>query len=321
MKLRDALRQLLPLLDVLALPALYPAAAFLKLLRRVGLARLPLCRTALIQVGVLPIRNHYYEPQFDFRDEVPLRSETRFLPGIDMNVPAQLTLLEQLRHAHELADIPSASRGRHTFHFGNGAFESGDAELLYQLIRHLRPRRVFEVGSGYSTLMAARAIKANSADDPAYGCRHVCIEPYEQPWLDQLGVEVIRRRVEVLGTAFFAELDRDDLLFIDSSHVIRPYGDVLFELLELLPTLRKGVVVHIHDIFSPRNYPPGWIEDEVRLWNEQYLLEAFLTHNKDWSVMAAVNHLHHHHFDRLKQAAPFLTPEREPGSFYLRKLG
>lgn len=321
MSLRVALRRALPLIDLLALPALYPAALFLKLLRRTGFARLPRCRAALVRVGLFPIRNHYYEPQFDFRAELPDTRPARALPGVDWNVPAQLALLEELRRGHELANTPTGPQGALSFHFGNGAFESGDAELLYQLIRHLRPRRVFEVGSGSSTLMAARAIAANGADDPAYGCRHVCIEPYEQPWLEQLGVEVIRRKVEVLGTAFFAELDHDDLLFIDSSHVIRPYGDVLFELLELLPTLRKGVVVHIHDIFSPRNYPSSWIEDEVRLWNEQYILEAFLTHNKDWSVMAAVNHLHHHHFDRLKQVAPFLTPEREPGSFYLRKVG
>ena len=73
-----------------------------------------------------------------------------------------------------------------------------------------------------------------------------------------------------------------DILFIGSSHVIRPQGDVLFEYLELLPTLKRGVIVHVHDIFSPRDYPQSWLLDEVRLWNEQYLLEAFLTDNEHW---------------------------------------
>jgi len=131
---------------------------------------------------------------------------------------------------------------------------------------------------------------------------------------------VVRQKVEELPTAFFSELAGNDILFIDSSHVIRPQGDVLFEFLELLPTLSKGVIVHVHDIFSPRNYPSQWLEGEVRFWNEQYLLEAFLSHNKTWKVIGALNFLHHNCYDQLKSVAPFLSPEREPGSFYIQKI-
>ena len=105
----------------------------------------------------------------------------------------------------------------------------------------------------------------------------------------------------------------------DDAHIIRPDGDVLFEYLELLPTLKKGVIVHAHDIFSPRNYLEEWLVEKVLFWNEQYLLEAFLTNNSSWAIVGSLNYLRHHHYESLRAAAPFLTPEREPGSFYMQK--
>src|SRR4029078_2458503 len=101
----------------------------------------------------------------------------------------------------------------------------------------------------------------------------------------------------------------DDILFIDSSHIIRPQGDVLFEYLELIPSLKAGVIVHVHDIFSPKDYLKEWVIDEVHFWNEQYLLEAFLTCNSDWKVIGALNYLHHNHYQHLQATCPFLTQD------------
>ena len=131
---------------------------------------------------------------------------------------------------------------------------------------------------------------------------------------------MIRMRVEEVGNQLFEELEPGDLLFIDSSHVIRPQGDVLTEYLDILPSLRPGVIVHVHDIFSPRDYPPEWLTESLLLWNEQYLLEAFLTSNRDWEVLGALNMLKHEHFTALQKTCPYLTPDREPGSFYMRRL-
>jgi hypothetical protein len=311
---------LLPFVDVLLAPLVYPAAWLLKLIRHAGVQRMPLCRKALLQVGVFPIRDHYYEPQFDHRHPQPAFSEDRDLPGIDWNLPGQLAMLERFTFAHELADLPQEQTDTHHFYLKNGTFESGDAEYWYQLIRTLKPRRIFEVGCGNSTLMAIQAIRRNHKDDPHYQCEHVCIEPYEVPWLEEAGVTVVRKKVEDVELAFFHQLQADDIIFIDSSHIIRPQGDVLFEVLEILPTLNQGVMVHIHDIFSPKNYLRQWLEKNVLFWNEQYLLEAFLCHNRSWKIVGALNQLHHHHFDRLKTVAPHLTPQREPGSFYLQKI-
>lgn len=312
--------RLVPLVDLLAFPLVYPAAFLLKVVRCAGVARMPWCRRALMQVGVFPIHRHYYEPQFDFRGLKKPLSEERPLPGIDWNEDGQLALLEAFRFGAELAGISQERREPPEFHFNNGTFESGDAEFLYQWIRLRKPHRIVEIGSGYSTLMAARAVRRNGEDDPGYRCRHVCIEPYEMPWLEKVGVEVIRRRVEDVGLGIFSELGPNDLLFIDSSHMIRPQGDVLFEFLEVLPTLRRGVTVHVHDIFTPRDYLPSWVLDHVRFWNEQYLLEAFLSGNRDWKVIGAVNLLKHRHFGALKARCPYLAADREPGSFYLERV-
>jgi predicted O-methyltransferase YrrM len=318
--IRRAVRRLIQSTDILLALLTYPAAWLLKTIRRTGVQRLPHCRRALMRVGVFPLLDHYYEPQFVTGElRIPL-SEERSLPGIRWNIEGQLDLLDQLRFADELTGIPATGDEPDQFRMKNGSFESGDAEYLYQIIRLIRPRRLFEIGSGYSTLVAMRAIRRNREEDASYDCKHICIEPYEMPWLERTGVAVIRKRVEDLDVALFSELRSDDILFIDSSHVIRPQGDVLFEYLELLPTLADGVIVHIHDIFSPRNYPPLWIVEDVKFWNEQYVLEAFLSNNHDWRIIGALNYLRHNHYDRLKAVAPYLTPDREPGSFYIQKM-
>jgi predicted O-methyltransferase YrrM len=317
--MKAAARRLLPFMDVLLSPLIYPSAYLLKAVRRVGIQHLPACRQVLLNVGVFPIRDHYYEPQFQVSEAARELSQKRELQGIDWNMPGQLALLREFTFASELSDLATATDGKRSFRFENGMFESGDAEYWYQLIRSKKPKRIYEVGCGNSTLIAAKALRRNRMEDPAYSCEHICIEPYEAPWLDELGIRVIRQKVEKLDVSFFSELDHNDILFIDSSHVIRPQGDVVFEYLELLPTLRPGVIVHVHDIFSPRDYLKSWLVDEVRLWNEQYVLEAFLSHNSSWKILGALNYLHHEHYDELKAVAPFLAPSREPCSFYLQK--
>lgn len=311
---------ILPIVDLLMVLFVYPAALLLKCVRMAGVNRLPQSKRALLQVGVFPVRNHYYEPQFDYRSLRMDLDKERHLPGIDWNEAGQLGLLERLSYAGELGDIQDAPGAASAFRFGNGKFESGDAEYWYQIIRAVRPRRIVEIGSGNSTLVALKALARNRAEDPAYTCEHTCIEPYEMPWLEATGVSVVRSRVEDLQPDFFDRLQENDILFIDSSHVIRPQGDVLFEFLEVLPVLNKGVIVHVHDVFSPRNYLGKWLVDEVSFWNEQYLLEAFLTHNPQWKIIGALNFLRHRHFEKLKGVAPYLTSDREPGSFYMQRV-
>ena len=310
----------LHLLDAFLPPFVFIAAWVFKHIRKVGLAKLPHCKNAMLKAGAIPIRNHYYEPQFDYRKIKKPFSEERFLPGIDWNVAEQVILLDALSFGHELADLPQKKPGEFDYDLTNSMFASGDAEYWYQLIRLTKPHRIFEVGSGNSTLMAMRAIRKNRQENPDYVCKHLCIEPYERPWLEGTGLPIIRQKVEDLGAGFFSELQENDILFIDSSHIIRPQGDVVFEYLELLPVLKRGVIVHLHNIFSPRNYLKRFLVDSLRFWNEQYLLEAFLSQNDKWKVLGALNYLHHNHYEKLKSVAPFLTPDREPSSFYIQRI-
>jgi len=306
--------------DVLLTPFVYPAAWLLKNIRRAGVHHLPNCKNALLKVGVFPIIDHYYEPQFDNRIQKQLFSRDRNLPGIDWNTSEQLKTLASFTFNKELGNIQDERPGTLEFYWNNSSFVGGDAEYWYQIIRALKPNKILEVGSGNSTLIALKAIKKNKEQNPSWRCDHICIEPYEMPWLEQTGVSVVREKVENIELSFFAKLQMNDILFIDSSHIIRPQGDVVFEYLELLPTLNKGVIVHIHDIFSPKNYPGQWLENEVRFWNEQYLLEAFLSNNTDWKIIGALNYLHHNYYESLKSIAPTLTPTHEPGSFYIQKV-
>jgi hypothetical protein len=308
-----------PVIDLALVVFVVPAALLLKFVRWVGLSRLGIIRAVLKRIGLLPVRNHYYEPFVIENDLFRPLNRQRNLPGIDLNVQGQLSFLSTLTFENELKDLDSPLAGPHDFRFGNGLFESGDAEYLYQVIRRLRPTSVFEIGSGNSTKMALAAIRRNASEDAGLECRHVCIEPYSAPWLENSGVKVLRERVEDIDVSLFRELGRNDLLFIDSSHVIRPQGDVITEYLEILPILRPGVVVHIHDVFTPRDYLDKWVFESMLLWDEQYLMEAFLSNNANWKIIGALNFLKHEHFDALKRACPYMSLAREPGSFYIER--
>lgn len=311
---------ILSVVDTVISPFVYFSAILLKNMRRIGVQRFPLSKRILLNVGVFPIRDHYYEPMFHKRHLSRPLSEDRDLPGIDQNTDEQLEILESLSFSDELRNTPISRAGELEFFMDNNTFCSGDAEFWYNIVRLMKPKKIVEIGSGYSTLMAAKAIEKNSEENSAHRCSHICIEPFERPWLEKIGASIIRTKVEEVDKDVFLQLKTNDILFIDSSHIIRPQGDVLYEYLALLPILNEGVIVHIHDIFTPKDYLKEWIIDEVKLWNEQYLLEAFLTSNKDWKVIAALNYLHHNHYEKLSEKCPFLTRDREPGSFYIQKI-
>jgi len=217
--------------------------------------------------------------------------------------------------------VPGKAADQLSFGYENNLFGPGDAECLYNFIRHFKPKQILEIGCGQSTLMAQLAIAANRRENPSYSCKHICVEPFEQPWLERIGVTVHRKKIEELDAAIVEGLDANDILFIDSSHVIRPQGDVVYEYLNMIGRTRPGVLIHVHDIFTPRDYPATWILADRKLWNEQYLLEAFLCFNGCFKVICALNWLWHNHSDRLTRACPVLTAKGgEPGSFWFTRI-
>ncbi len=322
------LKRWVPLLDVLLLPFMVPAIAVMRLFRRLPLRGLRFNRRLLERCGVFPILGNYRDPSFKRSDIRSDPTADRNLPGLDLNVEEQLKVLERFTFQDELRALPRerpAGGGAPVFYYHNGSFESGDAEYLYSFIRAYRPARIIEVGSGSSTLISLEAIRRNRVEDPEYACRMTCIEPYLQywnAWLHLLPVEILRHPVETLPLDLFRTLRAGDLLFIDSSHVIRHQGDVLYECLEVIPSLAAGVFVHIHDIFTPRDPQALWHRD-VNFSNEQYLLEALLTQNPRLKVIGALNYLAHHQRAALAERLPVYGEEqdlREPGSFWLRTV-
>jgi len=293
--------------DLLLVPFSLLFLPFLKLVRKYGVQHFPLNLKAFLKIGVFPIRDHYYEPQLTYSKSFDAQKKRSL--AIDFDIPGQLNRLQDLKkYLDELDQL----------HTQNPTFGAGDAELYYLIVRNNKPKHIIEIGSGFSTLIALEAIKRNRAE--GYETELTCIEPYEKDWLEKMaGITLIRKPVEQIPVGFFQSLQENDILFIDSSHIIRPENDVLFEYLELLPALQKGVLIHIHDIFSPRYYRQDWLTELYRFWNEQYLLEAFLYYNESFQILFSLNYLKNDHFDIVKQTCIHLTEVEEPSSFWLTK--
>jgi hypothetical protein len=308
------------IIDVLISPlALVGAVANVAVSRWAG--RLPLCTSILDHFNIYPIRHHYYSPLVYASDLRVSLAQERIINGLDLNQEGQLALLANFDFRDELIAIPSVVTSALSFGYKNNAFEVGDAEYLYDIIRYCKPKKILEIGSGQSTLMAQLAIKKNKQEDQSYDCEQICVEPFEQPWLEQIGVTVHRTKIEDLDTTVVEELVANDILFIDSSHVIRPQGDVLFEYMNIIGRVQPGVLIHVHDIFTPCDYPEAWVLHDRRLWNEQYLLEAFLCFNKAFKIIGAVNWLWHNYSNRLAHACPMLLMNGgEPGSFWFTRI-
>lgn len=307
-------------LDVVAMPLAWFYA---------GLTRLfysrqkhwPRARALMRDKGAYAGKYHYYMPGVRADDLYRDPQEPRDLPGIDWKRDEQIARLSWFRFADEFARFPKSAKTGTSYHLSS-AFPPPDGEVLYTFIRHLKPRRIIEIGSGNSTLLMLAAIEQNRKDDPGYACALQCVEPYAHPWLEKTGVTIERSRVERLGLDYFQDLEAGDFLFIDSSHVVRAQNDVVFEYLELLPRLKPGVLVHIHDIFSPRDYPRAWLIDNNRQWAEQYLMEAFLQFNPTYEVFFAVNDLAHAAPDAFYAACPMAAAmdHAKGGSMWLRRV-
>ena len=317
--MRKYLKIVLQIIRFICLPFTLLSAIWLKLVRILGIGYFE--DFIFMKVGVLPIRDHYYQPLINPKKHLlkSLRTD-RKLEGIDFNAAGQLELLSKFNYQHELEKFPINKTKKLEFYYENEWYEPGDSEYLYNIVRHYKPKRIIEIGSGFSTLMVKNALSQNKTEDENYSCKHICVEPYERDWLEDLEIEIIRQRVETLEGAFFQKLEAGDILFIDSSHMIRPQGDVLFEFQEILPILNPGVIIHVHDIFMPKDYLDEWVYEHF-LWNEQYLLEAFLTFNNKFEIIGALNYLSHNYKKELCEKCPIFAkqPNFEPRAFWMLK--
>lgn len=269
--------------------------------------------------GFSIIPNNFYQPTPDFSSINPGSLEKVFrLDGIEMNEQKQLNLLKDLSiYQEEYSRIPFKGKPQGCkFYFKNLAFDGVDALLYYCMIRYFSPQNIIEVGSGWSTKIAAQAVVKNGQG------KLICIEPYPQPFMQKLfpGLsKVIAKKVEDIPMDFFSQLKKDDILFIDSSHTVKTGGDVNYLFLEVLPRLNKGVVIHIHDIFFPFDYPKDWILKDHRLWAEQYLLQAFLMFNGSFQILYSNSYMGYKHLKDVKNTFP-KSPFYKGGSIWIQKV-
>lgn len=273
--------------------------------------------------GVHAVPVHFYQPIPDTRTLNPsLWNQLSDLPGVRLNETRQLQLLETFvsKYKQEYEALPREKTGEpHRYYVNNGGFESVDGEVLYCMIRHLRPRRIFEIGSGNSTYLSAQAVLKNGGS-----CDLIAFEPYPNDVLREgfPGLtELVQIKAQDIPVEKFSNLERNDILFIDSSHVLKIGSDVQYLYLEVLPRLRPGVVIHVHDIFLPAEYPRQWVMNQQTFWNEQYLLQAFLAFNDSFEVHWAGSYMHLKHPEKLE--ATFSSYDRRtrwPGSFWMSKI-
>lgn len=288
------------------------------------------CQVEFYRQGYHFLQKHFYLPIPDDTDCLDnFWGKPSAMPGVEMNDGAGLELMEKifpqyLREFRSMFPIegPLNPPG---FYLINGGYMAVDAHVYYCMIRNFKPKRIVEIGNGNSTMLAAAAARVNQRETGE--CPNlVSIDPY--PWpMFQNGYdgldELIVKRVQDVPVSYFEELQSGDILFIDSSHVIRSGNDVHYEFLEILPRLKPGVLVHVHDISLPMPYPKVYFDNRL-YWNEQYLLQAFLAFNNAFEVLWPGNHLMLKYPEKMLEVFPEINrmrkdyPMSEPTAFWMR---
>jgi hypothetical protein len=246
------------------------------------------------------------------------------LAGVDMNLEGQLEFLRNVVASYAAeCDYPKQKTDvPYEYFVQNNYFGLSSAMVLHSTIRHFKPRTIIEVGSGNSTYVSARACRLNR--EQGHETELIAIEPYPNPTIKKgfPGLSrLVTKRVEDVGLELFGRLGENDILFIDTSHVVKIGADVNFLFLEVLPRLNKGVIVHVDDIFFPFHYPKEWVINERRFWTEQYLLQAFLIFNNTFQVTWCDTYVRHKAYDDLEKVIPG-TPrfDEDSSSFWMRKV-
>lgn len=269
---------------------------------------------------------HFYSPIADLNEVKAsarriFNPDRRTLPAIDLREKEQLELLQILSGYYAEQPFSAEKQASLRYYFDNRFYCQSDAIFLYSMIRHYRPRRIVEAGSGFSS-----CVIFDTNDRFFDGKIQVdLIEPYPERLYsllfpgDRATLKCHEKKLQDVPLDFFRELNANDILFIDSSHVCRVGSEVNYYLFEILPALKPGVLIHIHDIFNGFEYQPQWIESGFS-WSEAYLLRAFLQYNHAFEIVLFNTFLEHFHPDFFREKMP-LCLVNPGGSIWLRKLG
>jgi predicted O-methyltransferase YrrM len=243
------------------------------------------------------------------------------LPGIELRAEAQLRAFADIAELARLVEVPEQRSDGWRYFSDNVAYGIGDALTLHGMLRLVRPARMIEIGSGYSSAMTLDTVERflDGKTELTF------IEPYPELLesllrrSDREHVTIIPRSLQDVPIEMFAALESGDILFIDSTHVLKTGSDVVWLYNEILPRLDRGVIVHIHDIFYPFEYPRAWVM-EGRAWGETYMVRAFLAFNSDYEIVLFNSWLHQFHPDAIAEQLPAMLANTG-GALWLRRTG
>lgn len=268
--------------------------------------------------STIPILSELSDDVFERKSE---------MVGIELGAETQIQLLKHFNELYHdeltVFEKPPTHPWDYWLFWPVCAFPPVDAQVFYCMVRKHKPRRIYEFGSGQSTFIAAKAVLENKREN-GLCAELVAFEPYPS-WVLVDGFpglsKVVRKKAEDIALSQFYPLKENDIVFIDSTHHMKIGSDVNWLYLEVLPRLPKGVLVHIHDIFLPCEYPKKWVREWKVFPNEQYLLQAFLTFNDTYEVIWASHYMHIHHPELLDKFFAGYDPKSQgPGSFWIRKV-
>lgn len=266
---------------------------------------------------------HFYSPVPSLKDvrenaDSIFFKDIKSLDGINLNLNYQVEMFNIFQNYYSELPFSNVKTERLRYHYENRGFEYADSIILYSMLRYFKPNKLIEVGCGYSscvTLDVNELFLSNKVN-----CTF--IEPYPELFKSLVHegdvYKIIEKRLQDVELQEFDNLEEGDILFIDSTHVSKVNSDVNYIIFNILPRLKKGVIIHFHDIFYPFEYPQQWIYDCV-FWNEAYILRAFLQYNDSFEIIFFNNYFISSHREDVEEKMPLLNKD-SGGSIWIRKV-
>jgi predicted O-methyltransferase YrrM len=268
---------------------------------------------------------HFYSPIVSIEDikkrqsEIWKNAETDGIQGVNLQTKQQLELVENFTQYYKDLPFSAGNKTKTRYQFENDYYSYTDGIVLYSIIRHFKPKRIIEIGSGFSSavILDTNELFFDNKIDLTF------IEPYPERLISLLTEKdkkqdfIIQSDVQAVSLDEFKKLQAGDILFVDSTHVVKTGSDVNYILFEILPLLQSGVLIHFHDVFYPFEYPKNWVF-EGRNWNEDYFLKAFLMYNKYFKIRLFSHYLHEHYKEVFNDLP--LCYKNKGGNIWLEKL-
>jgi hypothetical protein len=267
---------------------------------------------------------HFYSPIVDVdevrRDKGRIFDRQRDLAGIILNEVEQIRLVEEFGQFYPELPFEKSQSDKNLYYYDNPYYSYGDAIILACMLRQFKPKRFIEFGSGFSSCAVLdinrlffRHKIICTFIDPNPERLQTLVSKYSTP------INIIKSRAQDIDLSDVSNLEHNDIVLIDSTHVTKAGSDVNFHLFDLLPRLSPGVLVHFHDIFYPFEYPEEWFFHENRSFNENYILRAFLSGNSDYEIVFFNDFMRLKHLELVTKVMP-LFQQNPGGSLWIRKL-